>query len=107
MDSNYLFLFGGVALFGGYAIWHFLRSHSLLRGWAKDQGFEILDVRRSLNGPFNWKTSGSQAVFRVRVKDKGGAKRNGWVLCGNYWSGVFSNRIEVQWDLDPQAPRLI
>jgi hypothetical protein len=78
----------------------FLRSRSLLRRWANENGFQVLDSKLSPSGPLSWTSSRSQTVYSVRVRDKNGRERRGWVRCGSFWAGVFSNKTEVRWEND-------
>jgi hypothetical protein len=76
------------------------RSRSLLRRWASDNGFQILDFKLNLFRPsgWNWTSSNNQMVYFVRVRDKDGRERRGWVRCGNFWVGIFSSKTEVKWE---------
>jgi len=80
-------------------VWHFVRSREILERWAKDGGFEILerDYRHLAKGPFFWTSSRGQAVYFVKVRDRSGAVLSGWVRCGGWWSGLFSDKAEVKW----------
>lgn len=87
---------------GWYWLWH-SHAKTILRQWANDGGFEILDCDRRYNfgtGSFRVLSAGRPpVVFHVRVRDGEGRERKGWVHCGSYFGGVFfSNRAEVRWD---------
>jgi hypothetical protein len=86
---------------GGLA-WHFSRSRALLKRWAKENGFEIIEssYRNHLKGPFFWTSSRGQTVYRVTVRDARGVERSGWVRCGAWWAGLFSDKVEVRWEPD-------
>lgn len=81
-------------------IWHFSRSSALLMQWAHDNGFEILhhDYRYFNRGPFFWTSSKWQTVYHVKVSDRDGHIRTGWVRCGSFLLGVMSDRVEVRWE---------
>lgn len=86
------------------AIWHFRRSSMILRRWADENGYELLESRLNwLNqGPFFWTSSSGQTVYYVRVVNRSdGRLRQGWVRCGGFWGGLFDARAEVRWD-EPQ-----
>lgn len=90
-----------IALFLGWNRLFMKRASSILEKWAAANGLEILDCQRPFySGAFNWwTTSGGQVVYSVRVRDKKGHERSGWVRCGNYWNGVLSSdKIEVKWN---------
>lgn len=83
--------------------WFDRRSRIILRRWAEDNGFQITQRKQRylfFTGPFKWWTnSRNQIIYFVRVRDRAGNDRSGWVRCGSYWGGVFfSNKIEVRWD---------
>src|SRR5581483_1656083 len=94
-----IFIFMAVFLFGCLA-WHVSRSRSVLQDWARDHAFEIIDreERIFMKGPFFWTSSRGQVVFYVTVRDSEGHFRKGWVRCGSFFSGLFSDRAEVRWD---------
>ncbi len=79
--------------------WHFTRSRSLLEQWATENGYRILTSDyRVLKGPLFWTSSRDQTVYRVTVRSREGVVRSGWVRCGSWWFGLFSNKTEVRWD---------
>jgi hypothetical protein len=104
MDTNsaysYALLLLGAILLITYVTWCFLRSRSLLHRWAITNEFQILDSRLSPSGPLSWTSSRSQIIYFVCVRDKEGQERRGWVRCGSFWVGVFSNKIEVRWECE-------
>jgi hypothetical protein len=89
-----------VALVSFAFYWNVSRSRTLLQGWAAKSGFEILqsEFRFVRRGPFFWTSSKGQTVYYVRVQDGQGQVRSGWVRCGGWWLGLWSDRTEVRWD---------
>jgi hypothetical protein len=83
---------------------HIARSDWVLQKWADDFGFHLLqkEYRHFYRGPFFWCSSSSQTVYRVTVEDKARHVRTGWVRCGSWWLGLWSNESEVRWDDDPK-----
>ena len=77
------------------------RSQGLLTEWARSNSLEIIEAqyRAFRKGPFVWSARG-QTVYRVRVLEKGGLEREGWVRCGSFWGGVMTDHVEVRWDED-------
>ena len=75
------------------------RAQTLLKGWAEENGYEVLDSEHRLfrKGPYIWSGRG-QAVYRVWVRDRGGVERLGWVRCGSWFAGLLSDKVESQWD---------
>lgn len=76
------------------------REETVLRRWAKPEGFEIIVFKRAFfAGGFSWlTTSRSQRVFSVTIRDREGRERSGWVRCGSYFGGIlFSDDAEVKW----------
>jgi hypothetical protein len=84
--------------------WHFSRSAGILQQWASENGFEILEksYRHFFRGPFFFRASKHQTVYRVTVRDKAGNVGTGWVACGSWWWGLMSNQAQVRWDEIPQ-----
>ena len=80
--------------------WHFRRSRAILESWAAENGLEILesDYRWFSKGPFFWTSSREQTVFYVKVRDQDGTVRTGWVRCGGWFVGLWSNRADVRWE---------
>lgn len=80
--------------------WHFSRSRSVLETWADANGFEIVrsEYCHFMRGPFFWTTSKGQSVYYVTVRDPSGRVRTGWVRCGGFFSGLFSDAAEVRWE---------
>jgi hypothetical protein len=78
---------------------HVSRSQKLLKRWAEENGVEFIDAeyRMFRKGPFVWSSRG-QTVYRVEVRDTQGIERKGWVRCGSWWAGVFSDKVEAKWD---------
>ncbi len=80
--------------------WHFARSAAILQKWAVENGYEILEksYRLLFKGPFFFRTTEHQTVYRVTVRDKAGNVRTGWVACGSWWWGLLSDQAQVRWD---------
>lgn len=71
-------------MYGAYRL--SLRSwDARLRGWAHDQGLHLLSFRfASLHeGPERFVRSDFQTAFRIRVCDRTGRQRTGWLLFGD------------------------
>lgn len=80
-------------------IWHFSRSRDVLDHWAQSHGYRIIEANYShLKGPFFWTSSRGQSVYRVVVEDANGQRRTGWVRCGSWLWGIWSDTAEVRWD---------
>jgi len=77
------------------------RSQQLLNEWARSNSLEITQAQYRVfrKGPFCWSARG-QTVYRVRVVEKSGLEREGWVRCGSFWGGVMTDKVEVRWDDD-------
>ena len=85
------------------AVSRFGRGYHILETWAEAGGYQILNFeRRYLRlGPFFFGTSKGQVVYRVTVQDQQGQIRRGYVRCGSYLLGVWSDQAEVRWDDKP------
>ncbi|MBV8879394.1 MAG: hypothetical protein JO332_05500 [Planctomycetaceae bacterium] len=84
------------------ALWTSSQGRSMLRRWTSAQGFEILSHEECwfFRGPFFWTSSKGQKVYKVRLRDREGQLRRGYVRCGGYWLGLWSEAVEVRWDDD-------
>ena len=93
------FIIIGAVMIGALA-WTFSRSRSILEQWAEANGFEIIhsEFRNFFRGPFFWTSSKGQTVYYVTVRDREGRERSGWVRCGGFWAGLFSDQAEVRWE---------
>lgn len=71
--------------------------YSLAKGaahdWAKARGMTILDLKRCQwnLGPYFGKAFRGQEVFKVRVRDKTGMEKSGWVRVNVPWYGGIYN----------------
>lgn len=82
-------------------LWFYRRSEMVLSQWAEKNDYEILDQKLQwLNqGPFFWRSSSGQTIYRVRILNRQDGKIYiGWVRCGSYWGGLFSDQVDVMWD---------
>ncbi len=85
--------------------WHFARAAAILERWAEAGGFVLLEKRycHFFKGPFFLRTTEHQAVYRVTVRDKAGRVSSGWVACGSWWFGLYSDQAQVRWDVEPET----
>ena len=76
------------------------RSRRILQEWADENGYQLLNAKYAyfFKGPFFWTSSKSQTVYRVQVRDADGRTRNGWLRCGSWMLGLWSNQTQVRWD---------
>ena len=83
-----------------YWLWYFPRSKSLLEHWATRNGCKILasEFRWLVKGPYFLMCSRGQSVYRVKVQDRQGNERSGWVRCGGIFLGPFKDEAAVTWD---------
>ena len=76
----------------------------LVRSWADDNAFRILDCRYRMfsQGPFAWKTRGrGSTAYYVHIRGQQGQERFAWVLCISEWG---PGRTEVEWDVARDSP---
>ena len=80
--------------------WTFWRSNALLYRWAERNHYRIVRKRFRWfrRGPFFWTSSNVQTVYYVTVEDTMGRPRTGWVRCGGWYLGLWSDKAEVQWE---------
>ena len=105
MDLTSIFALGLVlVIIIGTIRWHYGRSAAILQKWADDDGYQIVEkeLRHFFKGPFFFTASKNQTVYRVTVIDKAGQERSGWVKCGGWWFGMWTDQAKVRWDEVPQ-----
>jgi hypothetical protein len=75
--------------------WHWFRSRFLLRQWARDNGYVLVQISIPWFkiSPF-WMSKGQEA-YQIRVRDHNGRERRGWAKCGGYFLGFLVNQVEV------------
>jgi hypothetical protein len=80
--------------------WHFSRGRALLDRWAEREGLTIISAKYCWlwRGPFWWRSSDSNAVYRVVVRDGHNGTRTGYVRCGGLFAGMWSDAVAVEWD---------
>jgi hypothetical protein len=98
LSSLMLFIVVGGVGYGVYALMK-TRSDQILSQWAVENGYHILELQPKVfnRGPFFWSTK-MQTIHRITVQDTQGMQHSGWVRCGNFLQGVFSDKVEVKWD---------
>lgn len=89
-----------IVLATAYVLWTLKRARDRLNQWAQANSYRIIesDRRSFFRGPYFWRASESQAVFRVTVQDNNGNTRRGWVRIGSYLFGLHSSQVGVTWD---------
>jgi hypothetical protein len=104
MDSLPIIIVVVIAVAIVSAVFHFSRAASILETWAARNGFRILASERCWfwRGPFFFRTSKSQEVYRVTIQDGSGQTRSGYVRCGGFFLGMFSDQADVVWDREQE-----
>jgi len=94
-----------VAVVATYVAWFFARSRSMLRQWATANDLAIVQsqARNFRRGPLLWTSSKHQAVYFVKVRDRAGRERSGWLCLGGFWTGLFTSEAEVRWQDEQNA----
>jgi hypothetical protein len=103
MGQGQAIVFGMVVVVAiALVVWSFSRGRTLLNRWAEENRFRIIhaEVRHLCAGPFTWTKSRNQIVYYVRVSDRDGKERKGWVRCGSYFGGLASDKTDVRWEDD-------
>ena len=89
------------ACLGAFSIsWHFSRSRRMLNDWAARNGFELMSCEYCWlwRGPFFFRSSKGQAVYRILVRDAQGRQRSGYARCGGWLWGLLTDQVNVRWD---------
>lgn len=105
MPFHFLIPAGILAFVALILSWTYSRSRRILDNWADENGYEILssEFRWLFKGPFFWKSSKNQSVFRVTITDDSDEVRTGWVRCGSYWLGILVDQADAIWDESNEA----
>ena len=102
MDGPIAVLILFAAIVGGIALmaWTFSRARQILEQWAQSNGYQILssEFRWLRKGPFFWTSSQYQMIYYVTVQTPTGDVRSGWVRCGGFWLGLFTDQAQVRWE---------
>jgi len=87
----------GLCGVGVFLVVYILRGRLVLKRWARANGFQILksEITSSFAGSFTWNYG--QIIYFVRVRDQDGKTRDGWVKCGSFYLGVWSNKTATKW----------
>lgn len=91
-----------IAVVAGSLYWRWRRSQQMVKEWASQNGYSLLDADYALffKGPFSLTTGKGQVVYRVVVLDRAGRTRRGWVRCGSWILGLLGDEIEAIMDRD-------
>jgi hypothetical protein len=93
-----------VALVFAWVFWicgSLVRTDAIVRQWAEQMGYRIVfqDARHNFVGPFLFRLTPGQQVFRVTVEDRSGNRKSGWIRCGAPFLGVLlSDQVDEVWD---------
>ncbi len=89
-----------MVIMGLSLVLHYRKAAALLRRWADENGFTLVQQERRefRRGPFFWSSSKDQVVYYVTVRDRGGRLRHVWVRVGSWFLGIMSDKTEVKWD---------
>jgi hypothetical protein len=101
LSSVFMVLLLVVAIVGSLA-WHHARSRQVLEEWARREGYELVqsEYRMLFRGPFFLTSSKGQTVYYVRVRDQNGRERSGYVRCGSWFFGLWTNDVEARWEAE-------
>ena len=73
----------------------------LIEAWAQSCQYSVESCERRYlrTGPFFLSSSKYQRIYYVRIKDRNGQEKTGWLKLGGYFSGMLSeDEIEVIWE---------
>lgn len=84
----------------GSLAWTHYRAMILLRNWATENGYQLLqhEARYLRTGPYFWRRSRNQLVYYVTVLDPQGWRRSAYLRLGNWFFGMLGNQVDVTWD---------
>lgn len=107
--DNYLFLLATAAIVippTVIVVWHRYRCYAILRQWEARQPYAWFEYQRrpyfqelSVRDTFSRET-----FYQIAVRNRKGRLRHGWLRCGSWWLGSFTNRIQVSWEPYAKQP---
>lgn len=76
------------------------RARSMLTAWAARERLTLVSSERCWFwlGPFWLRSGKDNVVYRVTVRDEDGRMRRGYVRCGGFFLGMWSDAVAVEWD---------
>lgn len=74
-------------------------AKSILNRHLEDRNWILLSARYCwlVRGPFTWRSSKNQVVFRIEVQDRTGQVHSGYARIGSYWLGLLVPQVEIEW----------
>jgi hypothetical protein len=103
-----IFVYGFVVAFAVMALMYSVeRSSQIPNDWARQNGIRLLKAQYCWfwRGPFWLTSSKHQVVYRIQAEAGDGRICSGYVLCGSWMWGLWSNQAQVRWD-DGMGPGL-
>lgn len=93
-----MILAGGIVI--ASIVWTRRRASAMLASWAAAGGYQLIESepRYLRTGPYFWRHSRGQLVYRVTVIDPRGWRRGGYVRLGGWLLGLLSDQVDVTWD---------
>ena len=78
----------------------FAKASSILGNWAAQNGYRLIESERTtfFRGPFSFRTSKSQVVYRFVVEDSAGTRHAGYARVGGWFMGTLSDQVDIEWD---------
>ena len=76
----------------------------MLQRWAEQSQVELLHFRQRAfteSAPFSFWTSHRTPNYFVRVRDRSGKERSGWLRLGTVIESIYfggKNKVEVRWE---------
>ncbi len=81
-------------------VWSHSRSKGMIEQWATENGLHLVDSSYcwfKIGTPF-WAANKNHTLYRVTMQDDSGHLMLGYALCGSFFMGLLSDRVEVKWD---------
>jgi hypothetical protein len=74
-------------------------AKSILNRFIEDRNWTLLSARYCwiARGPFTWRSSKNQVVFRIEVQDRRGEVHNGYACVGGYFFGLLDPKVSIEW----------
>jgi hypothetical protein len=106
--ERYLFWFAAAAIVippTVIVIWHQYRHYMILRQWEAHQPYTWVEYKWQRNYELSLRDAFSRETFyQITVRNRKGRIRHGWLRCGSWWLGSFTNRVQVSWEPYEKQP---
>ncbi len=81
-------------------VWSRSRSVRMIEQWAVENDLKLVSASHcwfKIGTPF-WASNKNHTLYYITVQDEDDHILSGFALCGGFFMGLLSDRVEVKWD---------